>query len=297
MSEPKQSDATTEVDVGGRTLRLSNLDKVLYPATGTTKAEVMHYYLTVQARLLAVAGLRPITRVRFPEGVGAAPFFEKNLPAGAPEWVPRFCTTHRDGRRLCYPLLEPDSAPALLTWLAQLAVLELHVPQWQVVEGVPAPPDRLVVDLDPGEPAGLAECCAVAELVRVALEHDGLRPWPVTSGSKGMQVYAAIPAGHRAGADSAAYARGLAQTLAKALPDLIEWRMAKELRTGKVFVDWSQNNPAKTTVAPWSLRGRERPTVAVPVSWEEVAAPLREQFTLDAALERISRTPTDPNRP
>ena len=138
MSEPKQSDATTEVDVGSDAASEQPRQGAL-PATGTTKAEVMHYYLTVQARLLAVAGLRPITRVRFPEGVGAAPFFEKNLPAGAPEWVPRFCTTHRDERRLCYPLLEPDSAPALLTWLAQLAVLELHVPQWQVVEGVPAP--------------------------------------------------------------------------------------------------------------------------------------------------------------
>ena len=282
------------VTVGGRVIALTNLDKVLYPATGTTKAEVLQYYATALPALTKTAGNRPLTRIRWPEGTGAPSFYEKDLPAHAPEWIPRFRTVHsgqhsgKGEREAEYPLLVGPDAAATLTWLTQQGSLEYHVPQWQVgPDGSALPPDRLVVDLDPGPPAGLAECCEVAELVRVALEHSGLQPWAVTSGSKGIQVYAEVRQGLVAGMPTSEFAKTLALTLEKAMPELIVSRMEKSARPGRVFIDWSQNNPAKTTVAPWSLRGKEAPTVAVPVTWEEVNAGLPRQFTMAEALERL----------
>lgn len=283
------------VTVGQRVIGLTNLDKALYPGTGTTKAEVLQYYAAALPALLGTAGNRPLTRIRWPEGTGLPSFYEKDLPSHAPSWIPRFRTVHsgqhsgKGEREAEYPLLVGDDAAATLTWLTQQGSLEYHVPQWQVgTDGSALPPDRLVVDLDPGPPAGLAECCEVAELVRVALEHSGLKPWAVTSGSKGIQVYAAVPGGEVAGMTTDEFARALAVTLEKAMPELIVSRMEKAARPGRVFIDWSQNNPSKTTVAPWSLRGKESPTVAMPVTWDEVNAGISRQFTMAEAMERLA---------
>lgn len=286
---------TVGVDVGGHRIALSHLGKVMYPATGTTKAEVLDYYARVAPRLLSWAAHRPVTRIRWPDGTGAPSFFEKDLPRGAPEWVPRFRTRHGTGasgkgeRDVVYPVLTATEGLATLTWLAQQGALELHTPQWRVQpDGRAARPDRLVIDLDPGAPAALPECCVVAGLVRVALAHHGLDGRAVTSGSKGLQIYADVPTDHPVATDTAALARDIAQALTAAMPELVEWRMARELRSGKVFLDWSQNHPAKTTITPWSLRGKESPTAATPVSWDEVDAGLRRQFTMAEALARAA---------
>ncbi len=261
------------VSVGGRTLRVSNLDKVLYPATGTTKGEVLTYYVTRAEQILPELAGRPVTRIRWPEGVAAGHFFEKNLPPGAPDWLPRVTVptpgSSRGRETVTFPLV-PDLAA--LVYLVNLGSLELHVPQWRVdEEGRPLPPDRLVVDLDPGPGAGLAECARAALLVRERLEAVGLSARPVTSGSKGMQLYATLE-GTRSSDEVSAVAKALAEHLEEEHPGLVTSRMTKALRPGKVFLDWSQNNAAKTTICPWSLRGRERPQVALPRTWDEVDA-------------------------
>ena len=253
--------------VGGHDIKIANLDKVLYPATGTTKSDVLHYYAQVAPYLIAHAANRPATRKRWPDGVRAKPFFEKNLPSYAPDWIATATLQHSD-RLVRYPLIND---PATLLWLVQGAALELHVPQWtyDVATKTRRRPDRLVIDLDPGEPAGLTECATVALAARELLAADGLDPVvPVTSGSKGMQLYAALTDADPA--DSNAYARDLARRLTSRLPDLALYTMAKADRTGKIFIDWSQNNPAKTTITPYSLRGREQPFVATPRKWSEV---------------------------
>ena len=261
------------VSVAGRTLRVSNLDKVLYPATGTTKGEVLTYYVTHAERLLPELAGRPVTRIRWPEGVARDHFFEKNLPPGAPDWLPRVTVptpgSSRGRDTITFPLVTDLAG---LVYLVNLGSLELHVPQWRVDEdGRPLPPDRLVVDLDPGPGAGLAECSRVALLVRERLAAVGLSSRPVTSGSKGMQLYAGLE-GRRSSDEVSAVAKALAEHLEEEHPALITSRMTKALRPGKVFLDWSQNNGAKTTICPWSLRGRERPQVALPRSWDEVEA-------------------------
>ncbi len=265
--------SSQSVRVGGRTLRVSNLEKVLYPATGTTKGEVLSYYVAHADRILPELADRPVTRIRWPEGVAADHFFEKNLPPGAPDWLPRVTVptpgSSRGRDTITFPLV-PDVAA--LVYLVNLGSLELHVPQWRVDgEGVPLPPDRMVVDLDPGPGAGLRECARVALLVRTRLHAVGLSASAVTSGSKGMQLYAPLE-GTRGADEVSAVARSLAEHLAEEHPALVTARMARSERPGKVFLDWSQNNAAKTTICPWSLRGRERPQVALPRSWEEVEA-------------------------
>jgi bifunctional non-homologous end joining protein LigD len=261
------------VEVEGRTLKISNLDKVLYPVTGTTKGEVLHYYAQVAPVLLPHLADRAVTRIRWPNGTGADQFFEKNLPQGAPSWL-RSVTVSSTGSRgggdtITYPIIEDVAA---LTYLANLASLELHVHQWKVGRNnQPKNPDRLVIDLDPGAPAGLRECCEVALLVRDRLADQGLRCAPVTSGSKGLHLYAALP-----GRENADEVRDRAQALAQELTgergDLVVWKMTKTLRPGKVFLDWSQNTRTKTTISPYSLRGRDRPFVAAPRTWEEIEA-------------------------
>ncbi len=294
MSGPAANEV--HVDVEGRTLRLSNLDKVLYPATGTTKGEVLHYYAQVAPVLLPHLADRAVTRIRWPHGVGEASFFEKNAPAGTPSWVrtARVPTSgsrggSRHGDHLDFPICDDL---ATLTWLANLAALELHVHQWRVGRnGQPRNPDRLVVDLDPGLPAGLPECAQVALLVREALSERGLTGRPVTSGSKGLHLYAALP-GKLNPDETTALAREIAEELQGAHPTLVTATMTKAKRPGKVFLDWSQNAGSKTTVSPYSLRGRERPMVATPLTWPEVEAgaedPLAlEQFTMDQVLARV----------
>ncbi len=292
------------VDVEGRILRLSNLDKVLYPRTGTTKGEVLNYYAQVSPVLLPLLKDRPVTRVRWPHGVERDRFFEKNAPAGTPTWVRTAkvpTTGSRGGSRqarspehgedtLVFPIIDDL---ATLTWAANLAALELHVHQWTVTKaGQPRGADRLVIDLDPGEPAGLHECCRVALLVRDKLADRKLDARPVTSGSKGLHIYAALP--KRVDSDeSSALARELAEELQGEHPKLVTATMTKAKRSGKVFLDWSQNAGSKTTVSPYSLRGVERPTVATPVSWDEVAEgaedPLGlEQFRYDEVLTRVT---------
>ena len=235
MPEPTDP-AKVTVDAGGRRLVVSNLDKVIYPATETTKGEVLHYYARIAPVLLPHLAGRPVTRVRFPEGVEGLNFFEKNLPSGAPAWLPRVTLTHTS-EPITYPMVTGLDA---LTYLANLASLEFHVPQWQIgADGLPAFPDRLVVDLDPGPGAGLQECSIVALLARERLRALGLDPIPVTSGSKGMQLYAALPGSH-ASADIALVARTLAQELTAAHPDLVVWKMTTSLRPGKVFFDHHQ---------------------------------------------------------
>lgn len=275
----------TRVEVEGRTLRLTSLDKVMYPATETTKGEVLAYYAQVAPVLLPHLADRPVTRVRWPHGTGDASFFEKNVPSGAPSWLPRVQVDD-----VTYPLV-PDRAT--LTYLVNLNALELHVPQWTVVDGEPQHPNRLVIDLDPGPPAGLHECARAALVVRERLERLGMELYPVTSGSKGMQLYAGL------GGDlSSAQVRDLAQQLAQELtgehPDLLLWRMTKTLRPGKVFLDWSQNVAAKTTISPYSMRGRDDPWVAAPRTWEEVEEGAEDpdalrQLETHEVLERLDR--------
>ncbi|WP_299518672.1 non-homologous end-joining DNA ligase [uncultured Serinicoccus sp.] len=279
--------SSQQVSVAGRTLRVSNLDKVLYPATGTTKGEVLTYYVTHAEQILPELEDRPVTRIRWPEGVTGAHFFEKNLPSGAPDWLPRVTLptpgSSRGHTHLTFPLV---TDLAVLVYLVNLGSLELHVPQWRVDdEGAALPPDRLVVDLDPGPGAGLQECSRVALLVRERLEAVGLESRPVTSGSKGMQLYAGLE-GTRGADEVSAVTKALADKLAEDHPDLVTARMSKSLRSHKVFLDWSQNNGAKTTICPWSLRARERPQVALPREWAEVEDAASghadlEQITMD----------------
>ena len=285
-----------QVDVEGRTLTISNLDKVLYPRTGTTKGEVLNYYAQISPVLLPHLADRAVTRIRWPHGVQGNSFFEKNAPAGTPSWV-RTVEVPTTGSRtqsgattLRFPICDDL---ATLTWLSNLAALELHVHQWQVdPSGTPRNPDRLVIDLDPGEPAGLHECARVALLVRDALAERDLGCTPVTSGSKGLHLYAPLP-GDLDSDGTTAVAREVAEGLQKANPDLVTATMTKAKRPGKVFLDWSQNSGSKTTISPYSLRGRERPTVATPITWDEVEAGAEdelalEQFGFEEVLARVA---------
>jgi bifunctional non-homologous end joining protein LigD len=280
------------VDVEGRRLGLTNLDKVLYPDTGTTKAEVIDYYTRLAPVLLPHLAGRPLTRKRWPDGVEAESFFEKNAPRGTPDWVRTVELpspgSSRGSETVTYVVC--DDLPTLV-WLANLAVLELHVPQWRVGNATPHNPDRLVVDLDPGPPAGIVECCQVALLLAEALAADGLLAYPKTSGSKGLQAYVALD-GAAPVDEVHGYARRLAERLEKQHPKLIVSKMDKSVRRRKVLIDWSQNNAAKTTVAPYSLRGRAAPTVSTPVTWAEVEATAQDgaplQFDLADVPDRVA---------
>jgi bifunctional non-homologous end joining protein LigD len=288
------------VEVDGRTLRISSLSKVLYPQTGTTKGEVLDYYARISPLMLPHLKDRAVTRIRWPHGVQDLSFFEKNAPAGTPSWV-RTVTVPTSGRRaghhgdvqndtLTFPVVDDL---ATLTWLANLSAIELHVHQWKVGRnGRPRNADRLVVDLDPGEPAGLHECCRVALLARDKLAERGMTAKPVLSGSKGLHLYADL-AQRLAPEESTALARTIAEELQAEHPRLVTATMAKAKRGGKVFIDWSQNAGSKTTVAPYSLRGKERPYVAAPITWAEVVAgaedPLDlEQLRFEIVLERAT---------
>jgi bifunctional non-homologous end joining protein LigD len=282
MVEPQGS--VTRVEVGGRTLKLTSLEKLLYPSTEMTKGEVLNYYATVAPILLPHMASRPVTRVRWPHGVIGDSFFEKNVPSGVPSWIERVTID-----AVTYPLV-PDLPT--LTYLVNLNSLEFHVPQWTVDDdGERQNPNRLVIDLDPGKPADLHECCQVALHLRERLGGLGLELFPVTSGSKGMQLYASL------GGDlTSDQVRDLAQQLAQEMtakhPDLLLWKMTKSLRPGKIFLDWSQNVAAKTTISPYSLRGRDLPCVAAPRTWAEVEAGAAdrsavEQVMLEDMLDRL----------
>ncbi|MBT2502512.1 ATP-dependent DNA ligase [Curtobacterium sp. ISL-83] len=273
----------TVVLVGDRRLALTNTDKVLYPETGTTKGRVIEYYERVAPWMIPHVKDRPVTRKRWANGVDGKVFFEKNLPDSAPDWV-RHHTIHHSEHDNEYPIV--DDLPTLV-WMAQQAALELHVPQWRFgPRGAQLNPDRLVLDLDPGDGVGLPECVEVAVAAREILHGMGLEPYPVTSGSKGIHLYAALD-GRATTTHVSEVAHELAKALEQDLPDLVLSSMSRAERTGKVFVDWSQNNGNKTTIAPYSLRGRERPTVAAPRSWDELQERGLAQLTLDEVLERL----------
>jgi len=278
------------VSIDGHRLTLTNLDKVMYPSTGTTKRDVMRYYAEIADVLIPLAADRPVTRKRWVNGVGTETkpgesFFQKNLDDSTPEWVARRTMEHKQHSNE-YPLLNDR---ATLAWLAQIAALELHVPQWRFgPRGGIRNPDRLVLDLDPGEGVGLAECAEVARLAHSILTDMGLDAVPVTSGSKGIHLYSALD-----GSQSDARVSELAHELARALeadhPDLVVSEMKKSRRAGKVFVDWSQNSRAKTTVTPYSLRGRLRPTVAAPRTWRELKSADLAQLEYGEVLRRSKR--------
>ncbi|MFN8119674.1 MAG: ATP-dependent DNA ligase [Micropruina glycogenica] len=282
------SPADQHLEVDGRLIKVTNLDKVLYPETGTTKGDVIAYYQVVAPYFVPHAAHRPATRKRWPNGVGTpeqpqTPFFHKNLdPKSTPDWVRTFTIEHSEGDNV-YPLI--DDA-ATLVWLAQLAALELHVPQWTVLDGERQPPNRLVIDLDPGAGAGIEQCVEVAQLLREVLDQVGFASVPVTSGSKGIHLYAAL-GGEMTSDEVSAWAHELARTLEAMRPDLVVSDMNKKLREGRVLLDWSQNNAAKTTIAPYSLRGRAHPTVAAPRTWDELGPGLR-QLEFDEVLERLA---------
>ncbi|GAB3043658.1 ATP-dependent DNA ligase [Parafrigoribacterium mesophilum] len=282
------------VTVEGHRIALTNLDKVLYPETGTTKADVLAYYAAIAPFLLPHSADRPATRKRWVNGVGTAKkpgtvFFQKNLEDSAPAWVKRATIEHSNHAN-AYPLV---NNLATLTWLAQIASLEIHVPQWRFGRtGSQLNPDRLVLDLDPGEGTGLAECAEVARYARAILTDMGLDPMPVTSGSKGIHLYAALD-GKQTSDQVSEVAHELARALEADHPELIVSDMKKSLRVGKVLVDWSQNNAAKTTITPYSLRGRAHPTVAVPRTWKELADKSLAHLDYQQVMRRMKRR-TDP---
>ncbi|MCR2824493.1 non-homologous end-joining DNA ligase [Microbacterium sp. zg.Y909] len=280
------------IRIDGRRLRVTNLDKVLYPATGTTKGEVIDYFTRIAPLMIPHVVGRPVTRKRWPEGVDAPSFFAKDLERGAPDWVRRMPIDHSTGAK-DYPLV--GDRPTLV-YLAQVASLELHVPQWRFgPDGGRANPDRIVLDLDPGPGAGLVECAEVARVLRDILTGMGLEPYPVTSGSKGIHLYAALP-GTQTSEQITSVARELARAIEADQPDLVVSQMAKAQRPGKVFIDWSQNNGSKTTIAPYSLRGREQPMVAAPRTWEELDDPDLRHLLFGEVLER-AETMGDPLAP
>ena len=279
-----------DVTVEGRQLKLSNMDKVLYPATGFTKGQVIDYYTRVAPALLPHLRRRALTLKRYPNGVDAQFFYEKNCPSHRPPWVETVAVwSDRNQADVNYCLANDL---ATVVWVANLASLELHTSLARADDVLR--PTMLVFDLDPGAPAAMVECARVGLLVREVLDDLGLACFPKTSGSKGLQVYAPLntPVTYDA---TKPFAHALARMLEARHPDLVVSQMAKELRKGKVFIDWSQNDFAKTTVCVYSLRARERPTVSTPVSWAEVETVVEKQdpdlvvFEAEQVLERLGR--------
>jgi bifunctional non-homologous end joining protein LigD len=278
------------VQVDGRALVLSNLDKVLYPAAGFTKAQVIDYYQRIAHVLLPHIDGRPVTIKRYPDGVDGKFFFQKNAPQHRPDWVPtaRIPSPGSTKARETISYIIGGDLPTLI-WAANLAALELHTPMWRYPDI--GQPDVLVFDLDPGPPATIVECCKVALLLRPLLAERGLDPVAKTSGGKGLQLYAAVSG--LTSEQTSELARDLAEQLEGEHSELVVSRMTKALRPRKVLIDWSQNNAAKTTVAPYSLRAREQPTVSTPVTWDEVESCKRAKdlvFTADDVLDRVAES-------
>ncbi|MFJ9413161.1 non-homologous end-joining DNA ligase [Streptomyces sp. NPDC101227] len=270
--------------VEGRRLSLTNLDKVIYPETGTTKGEVVHYCTVTADPLLAHLHDRPLSFLRYPDGPDGQRFFTKNVPPGTPSWVETCEVPHTTSGPTRQVLLQDLSS---LVWAANL-VVELHAPQW--TSGAPGRADRLVLDLDPGDPATIVECCAAAAWLRDRLAADGLNVHAKTSGSKGLHLL--VPIEPTPSERTTAYAKRLAVEAQAALPDLVVHKMTKALRPGKVFIDFSQNAAAKTTAVAYTLRARATPTVSTPVTWDEIAAcadPGQLAFLFDDIAPRLAR--------
>jgi bifunctional non-homologous end joining protein LigD len=269
------------VDHYGR-VKLTNPDKVLYPATDTTKAEVFDYYVSIAEVMIPHMAGRAVTRKRWPNGVDEPSFFEKQLASSAPDWLDRASISHRSGTTT-YPIVDTVEGVA---WLAQQASLEVHVPQWRFGGETIGPATRIVFDLDPGEGVTMRQLCQVAQEVRELINGIGLTTFPLTSGSKGLHLYVPLdePISSRG---ASVLAKRIAQQLEKMMPKLVTATMTKSVRAGKVFLDWSQNNAAKTTIAPYSLRGREHPTVAAPRTWDEIEDPKLRHLRFDEVLARV----------
>ena len=288
LSIRRRGAGAAQTTVEGRELKLSNLDKVLYPKTGFTKGDVIAYYATIAPVLLGHLAERPLTVTRWPDGVEGKSFFQKQAPAHRPEWV-RTATVAAERKPIDYVLANEE---ATLVWLANLAAIELHVP----LARAPAieRPTAVVFDLDPGAPASIVECCHVAAQLQGMFEHLGLESYAKTSGSKGLQVYIPLNTDEVTYERTKPFAKAVAELLEGSEPELVVSRMTKTRRTGKVLIDWSQNDAKKTTVCAYSLRASERPTVSTPVSWEEVRAtrdskdPVSLSFEAGQVLERVA---------
>ena len=284
----------TRVTVGGRELTVSNLEKVLFPESGFTKGELIDYYAKIAPAMLPHLEDRPLTMKRYPDGVEKAFFYEKHVPAHAPSWVRTLTVPSAEGEGAVEYAVVSD-LPTLV-WAANLGTIEFHVPLWRAGRRrrLPAPPDLLVFDLDPGEGTGLVECCQVALWVDQLLQSRHLASRVKTSGSKGIQVYALLE-GKTSWATSRADAHAIALELEKEHPDVVTSNMKKSLRRGKVLIDWSQNHASKTTIGAYSIRGRARPTVSTPVNWKEVRECLRTgdsatlEFTSAEVLMRVEK--------
>ncbi|MEU3526142.1 non-homologous end-joining DNA ligase [Streptomyces sp. NPDC038707] len=275
---------TPITEVEGRRVALSNLEKVLYPETGFTKAELVHYYATTATALLPHLRDRAVSFLRYPDGPGGQRFFTKNVPPGTPEWVTTAEVPRSSADSPARMVLVQD-LPSLV-WAANL-VAEFHTHQWLVQR--PEEADRLVFDLDPGPPAHIVHCCEVALWLRERLAADGIEAYPKTAGSKGLHLLAAVRGG--SSERTSEYAKALAVEAERALPRLVVHRMTKSLRPGKVFVDWSQNAARKTTAAPYTVRARPAPLVSAPVTWEEVADcrdPAQLGFRADDIAPRLA---------
>ncbi|MBY8878991.1 non-homologous end-joining DNA ligase [Actinacidiphila acidipaludis] len=271
-------------EVEGHRFKITHLDRVLWPLTGTTKAEMLHYYATVGAVLLPHTRGRQVSFVRTPDGVEGQRFFQKRPPAGTPEWVTVVETVRNSGETM--EQVQVNDL-ATLIWAGNLSCVEIHTHQW--LADAPGTADRLVLDLDPGPGRTVVDCCEVALLLRDRLAEDGITSWAKTSGSKGLHLLAGVRgASPRAASD---YARAVARELESRHPTTVISRMTRADRTGRVFIDWSQNAARKTTAAPYTVRARETPTVSAPVSWREVAAVRRPEqltFTIDDVPGRVA---------
>jgi bifunctional non-homologous end joining protein LigD len=282
--------SSQEVVIQGKRLKLTNLSKVLYPKAGFTKAQVLDYYLRIAPALLPHLRDRPLTLKRYPDGVDGEYFYEKNCPAHRPPWVKTAPIWSDQNQRVMHFCLVQDVAT--LAWAVNLADLEMHVPLHRAPDA--DRPDSVVFDLDPGAPADLVSCCEVALILHDLFARLHLQSFAKTSGSKGLQLYVPLNSGATYG-ETKPFSRAVAEALAARRPELVVSNMKKSLRGGKVLLDWSQNDPHKTTVCVYSLRARERPTVSIPVTWSEVRRCLRARdpsllsFETDAALRRVDK--------
>src|SRR6266403_1878778 len=264
--------APTIVEVQGRKLKLSNLDKILYPAAGFTKGQVIDYYVRIAPALLPHLAGRPLTMKRYPEGIDHEYFFEKNTPMHRPDWVKTAPIWSESNHRTIHFILANDLST--LVWIANLASIELH-PSLSLAADI-ATPTMIVFDLDPGPPANIVQCAQVGLWVREVFDHFGLQSFPKTSGSKGLQIY--VPLNTKTTYEQTkSFAHALARLLEHEHPELVVSDMKKAVRSNKVFVDWSQNDQHKTTISVYSLRAREHPTVSTPVTWEEVEQALKKK--------------------
>ncbi len=275
-----------QVTVGDRNLSLSNLDKVMYPLLGFTKAQVIDYYVRIAPTMLPHVADRGVTLRRWPDGVTGKSFFEKRCPSHRPDWVPTCLGPGDRGGPIHYCRL---NSVAALAWSANLASLEIHAPMARCADI--DTPTMLVFDLDPGSPATIIECCRVALEIREVLESVGLQSWPKISGSKGLQMYVPLNTPHSHD-HAASFARAVAQLLERRLPNEVVSVMTKSLRRGKVYIDWAQNARFKTTIAPYSLRARDRPSASTPLQWEEVSDGAEGEpliFGAPDVLERVEQ--------